>query len=164
MFIGAQALCMAFYMKCPFCGYTDSKVVDSRPADEGATIRRRRICLSCGKRFTSYETVEAMPVIVVKNDGSRQPFDRQKLFNSLLRAFSKRTITLEELEGVVNNIEQGLQNNGSREVDSSQIGEMAMEELKGIDEVAYIRFTSVYRKFRDIESFMKEMNSLLEEK
>lgn len=150
-------------MKCPFCGFDDSKVVDSRPADEGVTIRRRRECIDCKKRFTTYENVESLPIIVVKADGSRQPFDRQKLINSMLRAFSKRTVTLNELDKVCDVIEQKLHSRVQREIPSALIGELAMQELKELDEVAYIRFTSVYRRFRDIESFMREMNKLLQE-
>ncbi len=151
-------------MKCPFCGYTESKVVDSRPADESATIRRRRECLSCGKRFTTYETVERMPIIVIKRDGTREPFDREKLLNSMLRAIEKRSVTLEELENAAANIESVIQNNLDREVSSREIGELAMAELKQIDEVAYVRFASVYRQFKDVESFMAELQKLLGEK
>lgn len=151
-------------MKCPFCGYTESKVVDSRPADESATIRRRRECLSCGKRFTTYETVERMPVIVIKRDGTREPFDREKLINSMLRAIEKRSVTLEDLERAAANIESMIQNNLDREVSSREIGELAMAELKQIDEVAYVRFASVYRQFKDVESFMEELQKLLGEK
>lgn len=151
-------------MKCPYCGYTESKVVDSRPADESATIRRRRECLSCGKRFTTYETVERMPIVVIKRDGTREPFDREKLLNSMLRAIEKRSVTLEELENAAANIEAGIQNNLDREVSSREIGELAMAELKQIDEVAYVRFASVYRQFKDVESFMAELQKLLGEK
>ena len=151
-------------MKCPYCGYTESKVVDSRPADESATIRRRRECLSCGKRFTTYETVERMPIVVIKRDGTREPFDREKLLNSMLRAIEKRSVTLDELESAAANIESVLQNNLDREVSSREIGELAMTELKQIDEVAYVRFASVYRQFKDVESFMAELQKLLGEK
>jgi len=151
-------------MKCPFCGYTESKVVDSRPADESATIRRRRECLSCGKRFTTYETVERMPVIVIKRDGTREPFDRNKLLNSMLRAIEKRSVTLEELEKATSNIESVIQNTLDREISSRDIGELAMNELKQIDEVAYVRFASVYRQFKDVDSFMRELQKLLGEK
>ena len=151
-------------MRCPFCGYNDSKVVDSRPAGDGATIRRRRECLVCAKRFTSYETVENLPIFVVKKDGTRQPFDREKLLNSLLRAFAKRSVEIPMLENMVDNIEQKLFNKIEREVTSSEIGEFAMEELKHLDEVAYIRFTSVYRKFKDIDSFITELDRLKSDK
>jgi len=151
-------------MKCPYCGYTESKVVDSRPADEGATIRRRRECLACARRFTSYETVEKLPIIVVKKDGSRVPFDREKLLNSMLRAFEKRSVSMSQLDRSVDNIEQQLQNNLEREVLSRELGDMAMDELRILDEVAYIRFASVYRQFKDAASFLKEIQSLINEK
>ena len=150
-------------MKCPFCGYSESKVVDSRPAEEGATIRRRRECLSCQKRFTTYEIMERLPLIVVKKDGSRQTFDKQKLINSMLKACEKRRIPLTELTGVADEIEQELQNSLEREIKTTDIGEMIMSGLKSLDEVAYVRFASVYRQFRDINSFMDELNKLLKE-
>jgi len=150
-------------MKCPFCGYSESKVVDSRPAEEGATIRRRRECLSCQKRFTTYEIMERLPLIVVKKDGSRQTFDKQKLINSMLKACEKRRIPLTELTGVADEIEQELQNSLEREIKTTDIGEMIMNGLKSLDEVAYVRFASVYRQFRDINSFMDELNKLLKE-
>ena len=151
-------------MKCPFCGYTESKVVDSRPADESSTIRRRRECLSCGKRFTTYETVESMPIVVIKRDGTREPFNREKLLNSMLRAIEKRSVTLDELEKATSNIEAIIQNTLDREVSSKDIGELAMAELRQIDEVAYVRFASVYRQFKDVDSFMKELQKLLGER
>jgi len=150
-------------MKCPFCGYSESKVVDSRPAEEGATIRRRRECLSCQKRFTTYEIMERLPLIVVKKDGSRQTFDKQKLVNSMLKACEKRRIPLTELTNVADDIEQELQNSLEREIKTTDIGEMIMSGLKNLDEVAYVRFASVYRQFRDINSFMDELNKLLKE-
>jgi len=150
-------------MKCPFCGYSESKVVDSRPAEEGATIRRRRECLSCQKRFTTYEIMERLPLIVVKKDGSRQTFDKQKLINSMLKACEKRRVPLTELTGVADEIEQELQNSLEREIKTTDIGEMIMNGLKSLDEVAYVRFASVYRQFRDINSFMDELNKLLKE-
>lgn len=152
------------HVKCPYCGYTESKVVDSRPTDEGESIRRRRECLSCGKRFTTYETIESLPMIVIKKDGSRQAFDRQKLLNGLLRACEKRPVSLQELEALTNEIEQTLQNSLVREVSTEKIGSMVMERLKKLDEVAYVRFASVYRQFRDINTFMEELNKLLKEK
>ena len=151
-------------MKCPFCGYLDSKVVDSRPAEEGASIRRRRECLSCHKRFTTFEVMETLPVVVIKKDGSRQSFDRSKLLNGMIRACEKRPVPFETLEKIVDEIEQILQNEMNREVPSEQIGEMVMDRLKDVDEVAYVRFASVYRQFKDISTFMSELNKLLQEK
>lgn len=151
-------------MKCPFCTYAESKVIDSRPTDEGERIRRRRECLKCGKRFTTYEVVETLPIIVVKSDNSRQPFDGEKLLNGLLRACANRPVSIETLQGVVDDIETKLQNNLDREVSSKYIGELAMEKLKSIDEVSYVRFASVYRQFKDINSFMEELSKLLKEK
>jgi transcriptional repressor NrdR len=148
-------------MKCPFCGHLESKVIDSRPADEGASIRRRRECLECHRRFTTYETVESLPLVVIKKDGSRQTFDKDKLLSSMLKACEKRTVPLATLEEATSEIEQTLQNKMEREVKSSQIGELAMEKLKAVDEVAYVRFASVYRQFKDISTFMLELNKLL---
>ena len=148
-------------MKCPFCAYSESKVIDSRPTDENERIRRRRECLRCGKRFTTYEIIETVPVIVVKKDCSREAFDRDKLMRGLLRACEKRPVTLEQLEQVVDRIESKLQNSLEREVPSTIIGELAMDELRTIDEVAYVRFASVYRQFRDINTFMDELSKLL---
>ena len=148
-------------MKCPFCGYEESKVIDSRPTDEGVRIRRRRECLSCKKRFTTYEVVESLPIIVVKRDKSREQFDRNKLVNSLLRACEKRTVSIDTVEKAVDEIEAALQNSLDREVSSLQIGELAMDKLKGIDEVAYVRFASVYRQFKDINSFIDEINEYI---
>ena len=151
-------------MKCPYCGTLESKVVDSRPSDEGASIRRRRECLACHKRFTTYETVESLPLIVIKKDGSRQAFDRDKLLGSMLKACEKRSVPLAKLEELAREIEQSLQNDMEREVSSSVIGELVMEKLKDVDEVAYVRFASVYRQFKDIGTFMEELNKLLESK
>ena len=151
-------------MKCPYCGYKESKVVDSRPADEWASIRRRRECLSCHKRFTTYETVESLPLMVVKKDGSRQSFDRGKVMSGLIRACEKRPVSYQTLEGLVAEIEQVLQNQIDREISSSQIGELVLERLKTMDEVAYVRFASVYREFKDINSFMAELDQLMEHK
>ncbi|MBR5620599.1 MAG: transcriptional regulator NrdR [Clostridia bacterium] len=151
-------------MKCPYCGYEESKVIDSRPTDEGERIRRRRECISCGKRFTTYEVIESVPVIVVKKDKSREVFDRNKLFNGLLRACEKRPVSLETIEHVVSDIETKLQNSLDREVTSSYIGQLAMDSLKEIDEVAYVRFASVYRQFKDINTFMDELAKLLGDK
>lgn len=151
-------------MKCPFCGYGESRVIDSRPTDEGVRIRRRRECLSCQKRFTTYEIIESVPIIVVKRDKSREAFDRSKLLSGLLKACEKRQVPFERLEAAVNEIEAYLQNTLENEVTSAQIGELAMEHLKKLDEVAYVRFASVYRQFKDINTFMEELNKLLHEK
>ena len=151
-------------MKCPFCGHPESKVVDSRPADEGASIRRRRECLDCHKRFTTYETMESLPLVVIKKDGSRQTFDKTKLLNGMIRACEKRPVSFGTLEGIADEIEQTLQNEMNREIPSARIGELVMERLKKVDEVAYVRFASVYRQFKDISTFMAELNKLLEEK
>ena len=151
-------------MKCPFCGYTESKVIDSRPAEEGATIRRRRECLACGKRFTTYEIIERLPLVVVKRDGSRQSFDKVKLINGMVRACEKRPVSLQTLEKIADEIEQELQSNLEREVSTVDVGEMVMKRLKDIDEVAYVRFASVYRSFKDINTFMEELSKLLLDK
>ena len=150
-------------MKCPFCGQLESKVIDSRPTDEYARIRRRRECLECTKRFTTYEVVESLPIVVVKKDKSRETFDREKLLSSLMRACEKRTVSMDMLERAVDDIETQLQNSLDREVNSMLIGEYAMEALKKIDEVAYVRFASVYRQFKDIKSFREEIAKLLNE-
>ncbi|HIR51848.1 MAG TPA: transcriptional repressor NrdR [Candidatus Onthovicinus excrementipullorum] len=151
-------------MKCPFCSYEESKVIDSRPTDEGERIRRRRECMKCGKRFTTYEIIESVPILVIKRDKSREVFDPAKLLNSMLRACDKRSVPIDVLETAVTDIEQALQNSLDREVTSKQIGELAMEKLKEIDEVAYVRFASVYRQFKDISTFKEELNKLLEGK
>lgn len=151
-------------MKCPFCGYEESRVVDSRPADDGERIRRRRECLGCGKRFTTYEVIETVPVIVIKKDKSREVFDRNKLINGLLRACGNRPISIAAIEKMVDDIEAKLQNSLDREVSSTLIGEYAMEALKEVDEVAYVRFASVYRQFKDINSFLEELNQLMKNK
>ena len=148
-------------MQCPFCGYEESKVIDSRPTDEGERIRRRRECLKCAKRFTTYEMIESLPIIVIKKDGSRETFDRQKLLTGMLRACEKRPVSIEMLDRAISDIETVIQNSLDREVSSDKIGELVMEKLKGIDEVAYVRFASVYRQFKDINTFMNELNKLL---
>lgn len=150
-------------MKCPFCSFADSKVIDSRPADDGSSIRRRRECLACQKRFTTYETVERLPLVVIKRDGSRQSFDKVKLINGMVRACEKRPVPLATLEGIADDIEQELQSNLEREVKTVDIGEMVMTRLKTVDEVAYVRFASVYRSFKDINTFMEELTKLLGE-
>ena len=149
-------------MKCPYCAFLESKVVDSRPADEGASIRRRRECLSCHKRFTTYETMESLPLIVIKKDGSRQSFDRNKVMSGLIRACEKRPVAYQALEGMVSEIEQVLQNQMEREIRSAEIGELVMERLKRLDEVAYVRFASVYREFKDVNTFMNELKKILD--
>lgn len=151
-------------MKCPFCGFLESKVVDSRPTEDGTSIRRRRECLSCHKRFTTYEVMESLPVVVIKKDGSRQSFDKTKLLNGMIRACEKRPVAFGTLERIAGDIEQTLQNEMDREVPSARIGEMVMDRLKDVDEVAYVRFASVYRQFKDISTFMEELNKLLKEK
>ena len=148
-------------MKCPYCGYSESKVIDSRPADENSSIRRRRECLSCGKRFTTYETVESLPMVVVKKDGSRQSFDRRKVLGGMIRACEKRPVPLAEPEKIAEEIEQDLQNSMEREISTEAIGEKVMERLRNVDQVAYVRFASVYRQFKDIDTFMTELNKLL---
>ena len=151
-------------MKCLYCGYNESKVIDSRPADEGASIRRRRECLSCGKRFTTYETVESLPMVVVKKDGSRQSFDRSKVLGGMIRACEKRPVPLAELEKITEEIEQDLQNSMEREISTEAIGEKVMDRLRAVDQVAYVRFASVYRQFKDSDTFMAALNKLLSEK
>ncbi len=148
-------------MKCPFCAYEESKVIDSRPTDEGERIRRRRECLKCAKRFTTYEMIESLPIVVIKKDGSRETFDRQKLLTGMLRACEKRPVSIEMLDRAISDIETVIQNSLDREVSSDKIGELVMEKLKEIDEVAYVRFASVYRQFKDINTFMDELNKLL---
>lgn len=149
-------------MKCPFCGFEESKVIDSRPTDEGQRIRRRRECLKCGKRFTTYEIIESLPIIVIKKDKSRETFNRDKLMTGLLRACEKRPVSIDTLDNMIDEIETVLQNSLDREVSSEKIGELVMEKLKAIDEVAYVRFASVYRQFKDINTFMRELSKLLE--
>ena len=151
-------------MKCPFCGYSESKVIDSRPAEEGTTIRRRRECLACQRRFTTYEIVERMPLVVIKRDGSRQSFDKMKLINGMLRACETRPVSLDQLEQIADEIEQELQSGLEREISTVNIGEMVMSRLKDVDEVAYVRFASVYRSFKDINTFMDELAKLLSDK
>lgn len=151
-------------MKCPYCGYEESKVIDSRPADEGERIRRRRECLSCAKRFTTHEVIETVPIIVVKRDKSREVFDRNKLTAGFLHACEKRPVSINQIEKMVDAIEAKLQSSLDREVTSGYIGELAMDQLKNVDEVAYVRFASVYRQFKDINTFMEELTKLLKEK
>ena len=151
-------------MRCPFCGDFESKVVDSRRSEEGDSIRRRRECIACQRRFTTYEIVESLPIIVVKRDGTRQSFDRNKILNSMVRACDKRKVDLVDLEKITTEIEQSIQNTLEREVSTDKLGEMVMARLKPLDEVAYIRFASVYRRFQDVNSFIHEIKNYLEEK
>ena len=151
-------------MKCPFCGFTDSKVIDSRPAEDGTTIRRRRECLDCQKRFTTYEIIERMPLVVIKRDGSRESFDKVKIINGVIRACEKRPVTMTQIENLANEIELELRGRLESEVKSEAIGEMVMARLKDLDEVAYVRFASVYRSFKDINTFMEELTKLLGER
>jgi len=148
-------------MRCPFCSFPESKVVDSRAAEDGAAIRRRRECLQCARRFTTYETMEAIPVMVVKKDGRRETFDRNKLLNGLVKACEKRKIAAEALADIAYRVEREVLNSMEREVSSQQIGEMVMDQLRDLDEVAYVRFASVYRHFTDINKFMQELEALL---
>ncbi|NLY86865.1 MAG: transcriptional repressor NrdR [Tissierellia bacterium] len=150
-------------MKCPFCSFHESKVVDSRPTEEGQAIRRRRECISCGRRFTTYEKIEQIPLMVVKKDGNRQTFDRNKILNGIIKACEKRPVPMEKIESLVDEIEKSLYNSMEKEVTSKVIGEMVMNKLKDIDHVAYVRFASVYRQFKDLNSFMEELKNLLDE-
>ena len=151
-------------MKCPYCGYSDSKVIDSRPADDGTTIRRRRECLDCQKRFTTFEIIERMPLVVIKRDGSRQSFDRVKIINGLVRACEKRPVSMSQIEAVADEVEQELRGRLESEIQSERIGEMVMQRLKSLDEISYVRFASVYRSFKDIQTFMEELAKILGEK
>lgn len=151
-------------MKCPYCSYEESKVIDSRPTDEGERIRRRRECLKCFKRFTTYEIIESLPIIVIKKDKSREVFNREKLVSGMLKSCEKRPVSINDIERAVDDIEAVLQNSLDREVTSEHIGELVMEKLKNLDEVAYVRFASVYRQFKDINTFMDELNKLLTDK
>ena len=151
-------------MKCPFCGDQESKVVDSRRSEDGQSIRRRRECLKCQRRFTTYEMVESLPIIVIKRDGTRQNFDRNKILNSMIRAFDKRKVDIDDLERLTTEIEQAIQNSLEREITTDRLCEMVMERIKPMDEVAYIRFVSVYRRFQDVSGFVREVSRFLEEK
>lgn len=149
-------------MRCLFCGHLESKVIDSRSAEDGTTIRRRRECLACKKRFTTYEKLETIPIVVIKKDGTRESFDRDKISNGILRACEKRPVSLQEIESLIDDIEAKLYNMLVREISSEKIGEMVMERLQALDEVAYVRFASVYRQFKDINSFMSELTKLIQ--
>ena len=148
-------------MKCPFCEFLESKVIDSRPVDDGASIRRRRECLNCKKRFTTYEQIESVPLMVIKKDGTRQGYNRQKLMNVILRAGEKTPVSYSDVENIVNEIESGMYGMLDKEFSSTEIGELVMEKLKKINDVAYVRFASVYREFKDVNTFLDELNSLL---
>jgi len=150
-------------MKCPYCEYFESRVVDSRPTDEGQAIRRRRECISCSKRFTTYEKIEEIPIIIVKKDGNRQAYDRNKLLNGILKSCEKRPVSMSTIEQIVDDIEKNLSNSLEKEITSVEVGEMVMNMLKNVDEVAYVRFASVYRQFKDVNSFMDELKKLLDE-
>lgn len=151
-------------MKCPYCEYLESKVIDSRQIDDGASIRRRRECLKCEKRFTTYEQIESVPLIVIKKDGKRQSYGRQKLLNGILRACEKTNVTYAQIESLVNEVESALSSMYDREIPSTEIGELVMDKLKKLNDIAYVRFASVYREFRDVNSFMEELSSLIHKK
>ncbi len=148
-------------MRCPFCGHDEDRVIDSRPSDESAAIRRRRECIACGSRFTTYEKIENLPLLVIKKDGTREPFDREKLMSGIMKSCQKRPVSTLQIEGLVNSIEIQTQNSLKREISSREIGEMVMEGLKQIDEVAYVRFASVYRQFADVNSFLNELKNIM---
>ena len=149
-------------MRCPFCNHDEDRVIDSRPSDEGSAIRRRRECIACGARFTTYEKVENIPMLVIKKDGTREPFNREKLMSGILKSCEKRPVSTQQIDGLVNSIEAQAQNSLKREISSREVGEMVMEGLKQIDEVAYVRFASVYRQFKDVNSFLEELNEMLQ--
>lgn len=149
-------------MKCPYCGHRKDKVVDSRESRDGSAIRRRRECLGCGRRITTYEQIESIPIMVVKKDGRRERFDRAKLMAGMMRACEKRPVPMQELESICDEIEALAQDQEGREIDSQQVGELVMERLRALDEIAYVRFASVYRHFRDINAFMDELKTLLD--
>lgn len=151
-------------MKCPVCGYTESKVIDSRPTEEGVSIRRRRECLSCQNRFTTYEMIETLPLLVVKKDKTRELFDKNKLLSGIIKACHKRPVTMEQMETIASEIEAEVQNSLSREISAQSIGVLVMEKLKKLDGVAYVRFASVYREFKDLDTFMRELEELKKQK
>ena len=151
-------------MNCPFCGYDDSKVLDTRPTDEGNTIRRRRECLNCQKRFTTYEKIEQSPIMVIKKDGNRQAFDREKIIRGMIKSCEKRPVSAADIEEAVNNIEKKIENSMKKEISSLEVGEMVMDELKDLDEVSYVRFASVYREFKDLQSFIDELENFVKKK
>ena len=151
-------------MKCPYCNNDDTRVIDSRSQDDNTTIRRRRLCDKCSKRFTTYERIDMIPIVIIKSDGTRESFDKNKLLNGIMKSCNKRSVTMTQMEGIVDDIENVLINSTEKEIDSKELGTMVMDRLKDIDEVAYVRFASVYRQFKDIEKFMDELEKLLKEK
>lgn len=148
-------------MKCPYCSEDNTRVIDSRPVDDNSAIRRRRQCDACGRRFTTYEKVEAIPIMVIKKDKTREPYDREKLMQGIVRSCNKRPVSMEAIENCVNQIDMEIYNKNSREIDSTVIGELVMDKIKDLDEVAYVRFASVYREFKDVNTFMDELKKLL---
>lgn len=150
-------------MKCPYCGYMESKVVDSRPTSEGEATRRRRECIECGNRFTTYENIEEIPIVLVKKDGTRESYNRNKILNGMIKSCEKRPISLDEIEKAVDDIEKELSNSLKKEITSEKVGELVMDKLKELDEVAYVRFASVYKQFKDVNSFMEELKDILNE-
>lgn len=148
-------------MKCPYCGYIGARVIDSRPADDGSFIRRRRVCESCGERFTTYEKVENIQIVVIKKDNTRESFDRSKIQRGVMRACEKRKVTMDQIDALVDSVEQQLTSSMSKEVSSDTIGQMIMERLKDLDKVAYVRFASVYREFKDVDTFMEELKKMI---
>ena len=151
-------------MKCPFCDYYETKVVDSRPTEEGHSIRRRRECVKCNQRFTTYEKIERIPIVVIKKDGTRQEYNRDKIINGLIRACEKRPVSMKQMELIADEVEKNLQNSLKREISSTMIGELVMNQLKDLDEIAYVRFASVYRQFKDLNTFLDELKKMLDEK
>lgn len=151
-------------MKCPYCNNDDTRVIDSRSQDDNTTIRRRRLCDKCSKRFTTYERIDMIPIVIIKSDGTRESFDKNKLLNGIMKSCNKRSVTMTQMEGIVDDIENVLINSTEKEIDSKELGTMVMDRLKDIDEVAYVRFASVYRQFKDIDTFMDELEKLLKEK
>ncbi|BES65390.1 transcriptional regulator NrdR [Gottschalkiaceae bacterium SANA] len=151
-------------MKCPFCDYYETKVVDSRPTEEGHSIRRRRECVKCNQRFTTYEKIEHIPIVVIKKDGTRQEYNRDKIINGLIRACEKRPVSMKQMELIADEVEKNLQNSLKREISSTMIGELVMNQLKDLDEIAYVRFASVYRQFKDLNTFLDELKKMLHEK
>jgi len=151
-------------MKCPFCGYLEDKVVDSRPTEEGISIRRRRECVKCGARFTTYEKIETVPLMVIKRDGTRQSFERNKVLTGLIKACEKRPVSAAQVENIADEVEQQILNSMKKEVTSEELGELIMEKLKELDQVAYVRFASVYKSFKDVDTFMEELRKMIDEK
>lgn len=151
-------------MKCPFCNYEDTKVIDSRSQDDNTTIRRRRYCEKCGKRFTTYERIDTIPITVIKSNGTRETFDKNKLISGIMKSCNKRPITAKQIQEIADDVENAVMSSMDKEIESKEIGSMVMDRLKDIDEVAYVRFASVYRQFKDINTFMEELNKIMDEK